>query len=593
MSKLLGAVLHDTYRIERRIGRGGMGEVYLASHLRLPRQFAIKVLFSVGGGDEVKRFRREAEVASSLGHPHIVEVIDFNTTDEGAPYLVMEYLEGEDLAARLIRTPRLPLTEVARILKQMSSALQAAHRRGIVHRDLKPRNIFLCRKDDDPIWVKIVDFGLSKVSGAHTAVTHAQVALGTPRFMSPEQALGKSAKADARTDIFAVGSILYNMLAGQHPFPGQTLQIVLHSIVHLDPPSLSSMEPGIPEGVSRVVARALRKDPADRYQSMEELCQEFLQGAGLQESAASGLVAVSAGAKSSRPPSRADLQATMVARRRVSEPADDSGDAGGDSAPEGTEELGSSEVRDLVEGSASEPGAARREGTEELRSAELRSLAGAPAEPVAERSSEPEVQPVGQRPASTSMVTPRLPWSRAGLVLIPAAVLVGVGLWLGLRLAGPQPLPVAPEAEPAPIGSAPVAQPLAAGLGPTKDSGPRRGAQRAAPGVPASQPTAEPSPTMQITKLKPPVRPPAAAVRPGARRSRPARLRVVTLAEGKLLWADLFVDGVRVGQTPVTLDRLQPGPHQLEARRQGYPSAASRVTLRPGTETKVVLELQK
>jgi len=281
--QLIGQVLQETYRIERLLGRGGKGEVYLASHLRLPRRFAVKVLFPHNAykKEEVLRFRREAEVVSALGHPHIIEVIDFNHTPWGAPYIVMEYLEGEDLSARLQRVTTLPLAEMGVMLKQVCSALQAAHAKGIIHRDLKPSNIFLCRKADQEDYIKVVDFGLSKVWGASVAVTDGRLAIGTPRYMAPEQAIGRSSEADARTDVFSLGAIMFRMLTGELPFIGESIQALLNAIVFLDPPLVTEVVANVPESVARVVDQALRKRPEDRFQSMEELWSAFEEASGL------------------------------------------------------------------------------------------------------------------------------------------------------------------------------------------------------------------------------------------------------------------------------------------------------------------------
>jgi eukaryotic-like serine/threonine-protein kinase len=194
---LIGQVLHDTYRIDRLLGEGGMGAVYAASHLRLARRFAIKMLFPAVAEhpEAMARFKREAEVTSALGHPNIVEVIDFYHMPDGTPYLVMELLEGEDLGARLLRTGRLPLDEAASILRQATSGLQAAHQLGIIHRDLKPQNIFLCRRREGGSLVKVVDFGISKVLGSRSSMTKTHALLGTPNYMAPEPRRSKKKAA--------------------------------------------------------------------------------------------------------------------------------------------------------------------------------------------------------------------------------------------------------------------------------------------------------------------------------------------------------------------------------------------------------------
>jgi eukaryotic-like serine/threonine-protein kinase len=269
---LIGLVLHDTYRLERLIGEGGMGSVYEASHLRLRRRFAIKLL-SPGvatNTEALARFRREGEITSELGHPNIVEVIDFNFTPEGAPYIVMELLTGENLSERIQRGP-LTLQQAVAILRQAVSALEAAHQRGIVHRDLKPQNIFLCPRPDGEV-AKVVDFGISKVLGSQSMMTGAHSILGTPSYMSPEQAQGRAAEVDVRTDVFALGAILYEMLSGRPPFVGETLSSVLYQVVHEPPPPLHLLR-SVPPSVEQVVLRAMSKRPEDRYDNVAALAQ--------------------------------------------------------------------------------------------------------------------------------------------------------------------------------------------------------------------------------------------------------------------------------------------------------------------------------
>src|SRR4051812_22497311 len=188
----VGALLADTYEVTRLIGRGGMGEVWLAKHRRLPgKQVAIKVLH-VGGqklsDDALARFKREAEVATRIGHPNIVEVHDYNTLPNGNPYLVLELLQGENLASR-IRFGAMPLEETLQVMRQVGSALAASHALGVIHRDLKPDNIFLTPTPMG-LQVKVLDFGISKVVASTTLQTADEVLVGTPQYMSPEQATG-------------------------------------------------------------------------------------------------------------------------------------------------------------------------------------------------------------------------------------------------------------------------------------------------------------------------------------------------------------------------------------------------------------------
>jgi len=267
----VGAVLGDTYRIQALIGRGGMGAVWAAEHLRLPgKHVAVKVLLdaAAGGEEMLQRFRREAEIASRLGHPNIVEVLDFNTLPTGQPYIVLEYLQGETLAARLA-SGRLQLDEALAITRQIGSALQAAHRAGVVHRDLKPDNVFLCAPEEDmPTRVKVLDFGISKIRGSQSLRTQDAILMGTPQYMSPEQATGKNTAVDARTDVFALGAIVYEMLGGQPAFAGGSLAEVVYRVVHGQPTALRDLAPALPENVLDAVDRALQKDPDVRPQDI-------------------------------------------------------------------------------------------------------------------------------------------------------------------------------------------------------------------------------------------------------------------------------------------------------------------------------------
>src|SRR5580692_3285801 len=267
-----GTVVAATYEITRLLGQGGMGAVWEAKHLRLPdKRVVVKVLlFGTTDPVTLARFRREAEIASRLGHPNIVQVLDFNALPDGAPYIVLELLQGETLAARLFRG-RPTFEQTLAIVDQIGSALAAAHREGIVHRDLKPENIFLCPTGSTDLGadvrdvVKILDFGISKIRGAKTVLTQDAALIGTPQYMAPEQATGRNDDIDARTDIFAFGAIVFEMLAGRPPFLGDTLAAVIHAVVYAPTPPLRELAPETPPAVAAAVERALAKERDARF----------------------------------------------------------------------------------------------------------------------------------------------------------------------------------------------------------------------------------------------------------------------------------------------------------------------------------------
>ncbi len=274
---LAGRTLADTYQLVRIIGKGGMGVIYEASHVRLHgKRYAVKVIDPQHGrnAEVLTRFRREAEIASRLGNENIVEVHDFNIA-EGRAYMVMELLEGEDLAGRLKARGAFPVRDVTRILDQVASALDAAHRAKIVHRDLKPHNVFLCRRGGRDDYVKVLDFGVSKVLDSVSVMTRDHTLVGTPCYMSPEQAEGRNREIDRRTDVFALAAIAWEMLTGQMAFGAQTFGAALHKIRFVDPPDVHLVRPDVAPAVSMVLRRALAKDRLARTPEIVELASEL------------------------------------------------------------------------------------------------------------------------------------------------------------------------------------------------------------------------------------------------------------------------------------------------------------------------------
>jgi serine/threonine-protein kinase len=277
MDALVGTVLEGAYRITRLIGEGGMGAVYEAVQLRLNKRVAIKLMARdlAANREALARFHREAEITSHLGHPHLVIVFDFGQAESGEPYLVMEYLEGEDLDHRLRRLGRLPIETVVHVVRQVASALNAAHDQGVVHRDLKPGNVFLVQVPGEPDFVKVLDFGISKMKAARTQLTSASAVMGTPNYMSPEQATGMLDDIDHHADQWALACIAWEMLLGRCPFVADEAAALLYQIINLDPHPLAPRVPGLPSAVETVLRRALRKKPAERFSSMREFSREL------------------------------------------------------------------------------------------------------------------------------------------------------------------------------------------------------------------------------------------------------------------------------------------------------------------------------
>lgn len=276
----LGATIGGTYKLEALLGQGGMGAVYRASHIRLPNKYvAIKFLHATAvNAETLARFRREAEIASRIGHPNIVRVDDVNEMPDGTPYLVLEYLQGETLAHLLARGP-LDVASATIILKQVGSALRAAHQHDIVHRDLKPDNIFLVAPETDGatgrVLCKVLDFGISKIRGSQTVKTQDAAVLGTPQYMSPEQANGEHDLVDARTDVFALGAIAYEMLAGRPAFEGRSIPEVMYKVVFVEPTPLSELVPSCAGRIELAIAGALTKDRNQRTPTVAAFLQAF------------------------------------------------------------------------------------------------------------------------------------------------------------------------------------------------------------------------------------------------------------------------------------------------------------------------------
>ena len=270
-----GDILAGKYRVERVLGAGGMGIVLAAEHLQLRQPVAIKLLLpSVSADpDTIARFAREAQAAARIQSEHVARVIDVAALEDGSPYMVMEFLEGQDLGKVLSQRGPLPLEEAVGYLLQSCEGVAEAHAAGIVHRDLKPSNLFVCQRPGGRITIKVLDFGISKAQPSAQAVdpalTRTGAVMGSPLYMSPEQMV--SAKyVDARTDIWSLGVTLFELLCGRTPFGGESMTELIAAVLQTEPISVRDLRPDLPPSIATALRGALEKDPRRRYASVAE-----------------------------------------------------------------------------------------------------------------------------------------------------------------------------------------------------------------------------------------------------------------------------------------------------------------------------------
>ncbi len=290
MSLEPGEIVEGKYRIVGLIGEGGMGAVYEGENVRINRRVAIKVLHAAfaGEGEVVKRFEREAQAAGRIGNDHILEVLDLGQLANGDFFMVMEYLDGESLGQRIKARGRVPPQELAPIARQVLAGLGAAHNAGIIHRDLKPDNIFLLKeKAGQKDFAKIIDFGISKFQPLNNEMrmTQTGAVMGTPYYMSPEQAHGSS-EVDSRSDLYAIGVILYEAVTGSVPFDAATFNQLLFKIVLSEPPPAQQLAPDLDPAFATLIEKAMARDPGQRFQS----AQEFAQAIAAWEQQGTGVV---------------------------------------------------------------------------------------------------------------------------------------------------------------------------------------------------------------------------------------------------------------------------------------------------------------
>lgn len=294
-----GSILGERYRLVRLIGEGGMGSVYEAVHININKKVAIKVLHRDFSRDEeaLKRFHQEARIAGSMGHANIVEVMDFGISDDGVPYLVMEYLSGQGLKEKLKEDVVLDTGEAISILRKVLSAIGEAHINNIVHRDLKPDNILLARIKGHGEVVKILDFGISKVMISEEVyrLTKTGEVIGTPFYMSPEQIM-KGTEVDHLTDIYACGVLLFEMVTGRLPFRGESYHEIIMKVTTQEPPDPMSLRPDLPEELGRIILKAMSKEKEERFSTAEEFA-EALETVGQS----TGRPAAGAGRRESEP----------------------------------------------------------------------------------------------------------------------------------------------------------------------------------------------------------------------------------------------------------------------------------------------------
>jgi serine/threonine-protein kinase len=629
---LIGQILGGSYRVLRLIGEGGMGVVYEAAHTRVERRFAIKVLaVKLAGNEEAAaRFQREAMIGSKLGHEHIVAVTDFDRTADGYPFLVMELVQGQDLSQVLRAERRLSLHRAASITRQVALGLEAAHTEGVVHRDLKPENIFITRRAGGGELAKVMDFGVAKVMESHSIMTQDASILGTPSYMSPEQAEGRVREIDHRTDIFSLGLILYQMLSGKLAFSGPNATSVLYQVVHREAAPLNELRPDLPPAVVEVVGRAIQKDKSDRYGSAAELVGALADALGhrwrdvlMQE-----LGAV--------PEIMGEPVATVV-----EDPAAGPGVAPGSEPPPITrfEDVGTSETLLSGEGTAAaEPTVPCAAVESETRDAEATGQLSQHEAQTTLSHMTGEVALSHQPPASPPRRGPVVPIT-IGIVVLVAAGVGGVVLSRrGERADSPEPrarltkIPGQVDSSPEALAGNELAGNELAGnelAGNELAGNEPAGNEQLDVGLnkrvaPDASTTRSPKPKREPSAVtatprgvrRRPHRTPASARkrRSASGRSRAdsqpkpkpkpekasstaapaaATLNVVALFEGEGKVCDVFLDGKLADQTPTNLSGVMPGKHRLGVKCRGFAAQAMSVTLAPGKKQRVVVGLKR
>jgi eukaryotic-like serine/threonine-protein kinase len=320
----VGDVLAGKYRIERILGAGGMGVVVAVHHLHLDQRFALKLMLPelLASEEAVTRFMREARLAAKIKSDHVVRVSDVDSLESGAPYIVMELLEGRDLAALLRDKRVLPIEDAVDLVLQVCEVAAEAHGLGIVHRDLKPSNLFVTQAAEGRLFVKVLDFGISKVTrpGAPASamdMTKSATSMGSPFYMSPEQ-MQSARDVDGRTDIWALGTILYELVTGRVPFGGATPIEVALKIAAQQPPPLRTLRPDAPPGIEVIVLKCLEKDASRRFGNIAELASALAEFAPARSRVSLGRIAWTQPTTAAlrtpvAPPNRSALKGSLAA----------------------------------------------------------------------------------------------------------------------------------------------------------------------------------------------------------------------------------------------------------------------------------------
>ncbi|MFO0551058.1 MAG: serine/threonine-protein kinase [Polyangiaceae bacterium] len=402
-----GDMLNDTLQLERELGKGGMGSVWVARNLALGNEVAVKILktFADENADDLRaRFEQEAKGLARLDHPHLVKIFDYGLTPDGEPFIVMELLRGEDLAQLIRRSGPVEPKKLATIVTQVCKALSKAHAAGVVHRDIKPANLFLL--DDEDVFAKVLDFGIARFSSMQLDMTRTGVVMGTPYYMSPEQ-FSDPRTIDHRSDLWSLGVVIYQALTGEIPFKGETATAVAMATATSKPKPPTALRADLPHGVDEFIARVLSPDREARFSSARELSEAFA-------------TAASASAERERLVTSETLPVSVLAETQ--------------SVPSKTAPGAGVDTRSLRDGTALAPtdGAAGE-------MTETSSGAAVPVRSPAERDSSPESEPPRRAPPASA----RLPWVVAGVLAMGLAV-VG-GAYIGPLTRGNSLADVAPE----------------------------------------------------------------------------------------------------------------------------------------------------